>query len=567
MLVSDTAAYPVASVPMTTSVVEQPYLSPVTTVMPTVAPAPVTYVPQVYPEVAPLPQEVAPLGSRIPLETQYLSMGARPLYRPAVPTYAPLVGQSALVGVGGAGVGVGANTANYATYVQVLRNAVVGLGTDEQAIINVIAHTNASERAIIRNMYTQTYGENLIKRLEGETSSDFQKCVVGAFMTPTEYDAYCLYCAMKGLGTNEGVLSEIIGSRTPYELALIKQNYQMNYGESLERAIEGDTSGDYRNLLLACLACRRSMSPTPDAAGCQVDAAALYNAGEGRWGTDEATFTRIFATRSPADLVLINQYYRAQTGKGLLGAIDSEFSGDTKELLDTIVRAQVDPPGYYADRIHESVAGVGTNDSRLIRNILSRSDKDMPAIMQAYRQKYGTDMVADVNSDTSGDYRRVLNAILLGYSGNTAAANYGLAGPTGVASPLVGSTLATPGLGYGTGLATPLVGSTLGTPLVGSTLGTPLVGSTLATPTLGYGTGLASPLVGSTLATPALGYGTGLATPALGYGNGLGYPISGRLSAPLIGGYGPTYGALGTPGTLGYGTGLGTYRGSLGGIY
>ena len=525
MLVSDTAAYPVASVPMTTSVVEQPYLSPVTTVMPTVAPAPVTYVPQVYPQVAPIPQEVAPLGSRIPLETQYLSMGARPLYRPTVPAYSPLVGQTALVGA----AGVGANTANYATYVQVLRNAVVGVGTDEQAIINVIAHTNASERAIIRNMYTQTYGENLIKRLEAETSSDFQKCVVGAFMTPTEYDAYCLYRAMKGLGTNEGVLSEIIGSRTPYELALIKQNYQMNYGESLERAIEGDTSGDYRNLLLACLACRRSMSPTPDAAGCQVDAAALYNAGEGRWGTDEATFTRIFATRSPADLVLINQYYRAQTGKGLLGAIDSEFSGDTKELLDTIVRAQVDPPGYYADRIHESVAGVGTNDSRLIRNILSRSDKDMPAIMQAYRQKYGTDMVADVNSDTSGDYRRVLNAILLGYSGNTAAANYGLAGPTGVASPLVGSTLATPGLGYGTGLATPLVGSTL--------------------------------------ATPGLGYGTGLATPALGYGTGLGYPISGRLSAPLIGGYGPTFGALGTPGTLGYGTGLGTYRGSLGGIY
>ena len=470
MLVSDTSA----GYPYTTQVVQQPYVSPVT-VMPTTQ---VTYAPQVYQPVmaAAAPQEIAPIGTRIPLQQQYLSLGQRPLFRPQIPAATPSAG----VASQGAG--------NYANYVQVLRNAVTGTGTDEQAIINVIAHTNATERAMIRNMYTQTYGENLIKRLEGETSSDFQTCVVGAFMTPTEYDAYCLYKAMKGIGTNEGVLSEIIGSRTPYELALIKQNYQMNYGESLEKAIEGDTSGDYKNLLLALLSCNRSMSQTPDAAGCQADAAALYQAGEGRWGTDENTFIRVFATRSAADLVLINQYYRANAGKGLLGAIDSEFSGDTKELLDTIVRAQVDRPGYFADRIHESVAGVGTNDSRLIRNILSRSDKDMPEIMTAYRQKYGTDMVADVNSDTSGDYRKVLNAVLLGYSGNTAAANYGLGGAGLGATAVPGA-----GLGYGAGL--------------------PGAG-------LGYG---ASALPGAGLGATALGYPTtaGYGVPA-GYGAGVG---------------------------------------------
>ena len=332
-------------------------------------------------------------------------------------------------------------------------------------------------------------------------------------MTPSEYDAYCIHCAMKGIGTNEGVLSEIIGSRTPMELALIKQAYAMNYGESLEQAIQNETSGDYRNLLLALLACRRSTSMQPDMAGCHNDAAALYQAGEGKRGTDEDTFIRIFATRSPAELALINQYYKAHTGKGLLGAINAEFSGDEKNLLDTIVRAQVDRPGYFADRIHESVAGIGTNDSRLIRNILSRSDKDMPEIMQAYTQRYGTNLVNDVNSDTSGDYRRVLNAILLGYSGQTAASNYG----SGTAG------LATPGLGAA-GLATP----------------------GLVTPGLGAA-GLVTPGLG------AAGYATpGLVTPGLGYG-------AGRLSAPLVGnplGYGTTgltYGAPGLGlGNLGY---------------
>ena len=318
------------------------------------------------------------------------------------------------------------NPNQYVQEVQILRNAVVGTGTNEDAIIGVIARTNSTERAIIRNLYTQTYGENLIKRLDEENSGNFKKCVVGAFMTPTEYDAYCLYKAMKGLGTNEGVLSEIIGSRNQYELQSIKQAYQMNYGETLEKAVEGDTSGDYRNLLLALLACRRSTNPQPDAAGCQQDAAVLYQAGEGKWGTDETTFIRVFATRSSADLLLINQCYKNQTGKGLLGAIDAEFSSDMKELLETIVKAQIDPSEYYADRIHESVEGVGTNDSRLIRNIISRSEKDMPQIMSIYKQKYGKDLVSDVNSDTSGDYRKVLNAILLGYSKQSALGNSGL---------------------------------------------------------------------------------------------------------------------------------------------
>ena len=50
-------------------------------------------------------------------------------------------------------------------------------------------------------------------------------------MTTTEYDGNCLNNTMKGIGTKEGVLSEIIGSRIPQELAAIKQVYATNYGD------------------------------------------------------------------------------------------------------------------------------------------------------------------------------------------------------------------------------------------------------------------------------------------------------------------------------------------------
>ena len=370
----------------------------------------------------PVTNYVQPLGSRYPVEQRYLGVGATPgvvntlaasPYSRVTGLGVPALGQQALLGVnpGLATVG-GVDTSRYLQHVDILRNACQGAGTDEDAIVRVIANTTNQERALIRRLYMQRYNEDLVKRLQSELSGDFKDSAVGSFMTPTEYDAYCLNGAMKGLGTKEGVLSEIIGSRTPQELQAIKQVYAANYGETLDNAVAGDTSGDYRQLLLALLQCQRSQSPQANPTLCAQDAAALYQAGEGKWGTDEATFTRIFATRSPAELALINQYYKQHAGKGLLGAIDSEFSGDTKDLLDTIVRSNVDPYGFYAGRIHDSVSGLGTNDSRLIRNICARHAVDLPYIKQAYIRDYGKDMLQDIQGDTSGHYRQVLTSLV-----------------------------------------------------------------------------------------------------------------------------------------------------------
>ena len=369
---------------------------------------------------------IQPIGSRHPIEQNHLGLNITPgtfstlggspygKISTVVPVATPGVAASSLVTPGlAASTGIaGVDPSAYLQHVEILRNACQGAGTDEDAIVKVIAGTTNQERAIIRRLYTQKYNEDLITRLQSELSGDFKEAAVGSFMTPTEYDAYCLNGAMKGFGTKEGVLSEIIGSRTPQELAAIKQVYAANYGEVLDNAVASDTSGDYQKLLLSLLQCQRSNTTQPDANMCMNDAAALYQAGEGKWGTDEATFNRIFATRSPAELALINQYYKQNTGKGLLGAINNEFSGDTKDLLDTIVRSNVDPYGYYANRIHDSVAGMGTNDSRLIRNICARHAVDLPYIKQAYLRDYGKDMLTDIQGDTSGHYRQVLSSLV-----------------------------------------------------------------------------------------------------------------------------------------------------------
>ena len=341
-----------------------------------------------------------------PVSPPIISVGTAP-YNPA-----PIIrAQTAPMPIAG-GFAPYPTNFNPETDCQILHNAVHGFGTDERAIINIIVNRNYAQRAEIRRCYKASYGKDLIKRLKEDTSGNFKDVVAGMFMTPPEYDATCLYKAMKGLGTNEGVLIEIIGTRTPPQLVAIKQTFRQLYNEDLEKWVKDDTSGNFRKLLIAILQCNRSMNPTPDPMMCQADAQALYNAGEGRWGTDESTFIRIFANRSAAEMLMINDCYTRLRGKGLLHAIDKEFSGDIKKLLQTVVEGLTNAPAYFAKRIREAVKGLGTNDSKLVRVIVSRSEIDLGLIKQEYRTKYGRDMLYDVRDDTSGYYKEILTGLI-----------------------------------------------------------------------------------------------------------------------------------------------------------
>ncbi|CAF5224188.1 unnamed protein product, partial [Rotaria magnacalcarata] len=52
-------------------------------------------------------------------------------------------------------------------------------------------------------------------------------------------------------------------------------------------------------------------------------------------------------------------------------------------------------------------ARLGTNDSTLIRVIVTRSE-----IKERYQQMYKRSLTQDVSGDTSGDYKRILLSII-----------------------------------------------------------------------------------------------------------------------------------------------------------
>ena len=108
----------------------------------------------------------------------------------------------------------------------------------------------------------------------------------------------------------------------------------------------------------------------------------------------------------------IAREYHRKYNKTLKKVIESEFSGDIKKLLKTVLYANICPSEYFATRINEAIKGMGTNEKILNRVIVTRSEIDLPIIKEYYKQLYGKDMIEDVKGDVSGDYKKLLTALI-----------------------------------------------------------------------------------------------------------------------------------------------------------
>ena len=297
---------------------------------------------------------------------------------------------------------------------QTINKLLISKPLNYDSLIKISVKSSREERNQISQKYSQLFNKSLIGDFQKYLSGDFKDAIIGLFTPLIDYDCQQLRKSVKGLGTDKKSLIEILTMRNSDEIQEIRKRYSEIFpGRNLVKDVENDTSGHFRNLLVSLLTEKRSKNKTPNENLCRNSATSLLNAFKHK--NDEVQqkiITEIFTTKSKEEIGKIAKYFLSISGINLLEGLQKYFKGSVYRTLEAILYSLSNPAEYFSKRINESIVGLGTDDTSLIRILVTRFGVDLQSIKQYYRQNFKKEVSADIKGDTSGNYKKLLIEIV-----------------------------------------------------------------------------------------------------------------------------------------------------------
>ncbi|KAG5529455.1 hypothetical protein RHGRI_029995 [Rhododendron griersonianum] len=299
---------------------------------------------------------------------------------------------------------------------ELLRKAFAGWGTNEDLIIQILAHRNSAQRKLIRQTYADIFKEDILKELDKELSNDFERVVLLWTMDPAERDAFLANEATKRLSASNWVLMEIACTRSSHDLFMARQAYHARYKRSVEEDVSYHTTGDFRKLLVPLLSSFRYEGEEVNMTVAKSEAKILHEKIlEKAYNHEE--LIRILTTRSKAQLNATLNYYNNEFGN----AINKDLKADPKDEYLTLLRATVKcltcPEKYYEKVPRSAINKLGTDEWALTRVVATRAEVDMQRIKEEFQRRNSVPLDIAISRDTSGDYKKMLLA-LIGHGNN-----------------------------------------------------------------------------------------------------------------------------------------------------
>ncbi|WAR23203.1 ANXA7-like protein [Mya arenaria] len=245
-----------------------------------------------------------------------------------------------------------------------LKDAMDGLGTNEEAIVEVLVNHNNEQRQKIKGAYAAAYGKPLVDDLISELTGDLEETIVALMMTPRELDAKLLHDAISGIGTEETMLIGVLCTKTNDEIDAIKEAYKKLYDADLNEEIQSDTSGYFRRLMFSLVSGKRQEGMA-DYDRAHEEAQKLIDAGVNQLGTDECDFNAVLCLSSHEQLQCVFQKY--------------------EELREGCT-------------IEDDI----------------KSEVDLEYIKSVFEQKYEKTLYETVDGECSGYYKRCLLSLIVG---------------------------------------------------------------------------------------------------------------------------------------------------------
>lgn len=214
---------------------------------------------------------------------------------------------------------------------------------------------------------------------------------------------------MKGLGTDEDTIIDILTSRSNRQRQQIEAEFKREFGRDLIEDLKDELGGKFESLMVALVR-------SPNEYLCRE----LTKAMEGM-GTDEEVLVEILAPLTPAQINELVACYEDMEGRPLAEHLCSETSGHFRRLLTLIITGVRDPPNTVDEALAEEQAaslydaGAGTigTDEEVFNRIFSHcSFAQLRLIFEAYKNLTGKTIEQALNSEMGGSMLTGLLAIV-----------------------------------------------------------------------------------------------------------------------------------------------------------
>jgi len=299
-------------------------------------------------------------------------------------------------------------------YVKGLNAAMKGLGTDEYTLTSLVMTMPPNLYDDIHKLYHEMYGRTLIDHIESETSFSYKKALVYQALSWPQSRAKALNSAMVGLGTTEKQLIRVICLSTQKERIRIREAYQEMYDRDLIEHIESETSGSFKNILVAIL----ESDHRQDEFDYENDADTLKEAMDGL-GTDEDAIIRIVAGKTPEQIQELMRVFEEKHGESLFKRMDDEtwdwgmsifVGGDFRDTMMLLLRPPMERLAY---SVRDCIVGWGSDNTGLVTCLVHLSERQKQELVETYaRIPKGGDLFKAIKADTSGDFETALLAMV-----------------------------------------------------------------------------------------------------------------------------------------------------------
>ncbi|KAF5747357.1 annexin [Tripterygium wilfordii] len=139
---------------------------------------------------------------------------------------------------------------------KILRDKISDKAYNDDEIIRILTTRSKAQINATLNHYNNEFGNAINKDLKPDSNDEFLKLLratIKCLTSPEKYFEKVLRLAINKQGTDEWALTRVVTTRAEVDMERVKEEYHKRNSIPLERAIAGDTSGDYEKMLLALI--------------------------------------------------------------------------------------------------------------------------------------------------------------------------------------------------------------------------------------------------------------------------------------------------------------------------